>query len=406
MNKNAAKYYELKNRYQNLIYKISFDIIKNKFRTEHVVSYTLEILSKHLGTFDKVEDYRTAYLAVMLAKTFAQEEFEEFEHIEKEFEGFCEDDELKFFEVDTYSILYALENLDEHYSFILALRYEYGFDDEGMAHLLNTHPAGIRSQLCRATNALNKALDDLAVSGAKMEQNPKDKLCAALPSFINNLGASFLSIECEEQVFSEEYQHTTQYTPPPQRHKTSARVSVGAVIFIIILFVLEALSVFFRPTLSDRIERLFKEKDSSSSKIETIIDTDETSKPFVFTPIKPRKIPQSYVLIDEETTDNSYYARYVRVISNLTQWEITITQKLYDPEYYEQIKQYSPKYLRDFPHKDTIYYEKDELGVVFFHYEGYTFIITFEPRELSDVKSLANSITTDEFRWRYGKNFP
>ncbi len=397
MNKNAAKYYELKNRYQNLLYKISFDIIKNKFRTEHVVSDVLEILSRHLGTFDKVEDYRTAYLAVMLTKKLAREEFEDFEHIEKEFDGFCEDDELKFFEVDTYSILRALENLDERYSFILVLRYEFGFDDDGMADLLNTHPASIRNRLCNATQALNKALDDLALSGAKMEQDAKSKICMVLPSFVNNLGASFLSIECEEQEFSEEYQHTTQYTPPPQKHKTNTRVSFGVVILCILMIVLQV----FKPRLFDKIELFLKGKDVNSSQIETTIDTDETSKPFVFTPIKPKKIPNSYMLINEETTDNSYYARYVYIVTNHTYWEMTLTQKLYDPEYYEQIKEYSPKYLRDFPHLDTIYYEKDGQGIVFFHYEGYTFIITFEPREISDAKALADSINIDEFRWRY-----
>jgi hypothetical protein len=140
---------------------------------------------------------------------------------------FSDVDELSFFEVDTYSIIRALEELPERYSFYLVLRYEYGFDDEGMADLLGTHPANIRSELCRATNALNTRLNDVAVAGAERVENAKDMVCAVLPSFVNNIGAAFLSMECEPVEFSEEFEEVAVYTPPPPKPYESKGIYVS-----------------------------------------------------------------------------------------------------------------------------------------------------------------------------------
>lgn len=390
MDKKAAKFYELKEKYQNILYKISFDVVQNRLRAERVVLKVLESLSRHLGTFDDVNSYKTAYIAVMLTKIEA-EGIEDASSTGDDV--FSDVDELSFFEVDTYSIIRALEELPERYSFYLVLRYEYGFDDEGMADLLGTHPANIRSELCRATNALNTRLNDVAVAGAERVEDAKDKVCAVLPSFVNNIGAAFLNMECEPVEFSEEFEEVAVYTPPPPKPYESKGIYVLCIIGAIV-FALFIAMVRFNPTFLTDIGLVEPEIESSStSKLQLV-----TSSEFVFKPVKPSYTPTGYTILDEQTTDNTYYVCYAYYDFD----RITMTQTVYNPDMLNEANKYHPKYLRDFPKEDTIYYFDGEKSVIFFHDSGYTFTITSSSSDLYHVKILAQSIIEkNEFWWRY-----
>ena len=79
-----------------------------------------------------------------------------------------------------------------------------------------------------------------------------------------------------------------------------------------------------------------------------------------------------------------------------------VAPTVYNPDMLNEANKHHPKYLRDFPKEDTIYYFDGEKSVIFFHDSGYTFTITSSSSDLYHVKILAQSIIEkNEFWWRY-----